>query len=144
MPENLIQVIIPIIGIITAIISATFSYYFTKRNQLEANERKLKEKYYLAYIKAVSDVVIIDNKKAARNNLADAQNQLLLTGSSEVVNNLMKFHDYIKPSGQEEHGFSSMDHDKLLTELIKSMRKDLYKNKNCNIEYPMIHLTGKN
>ena len=72
MPENLIQVIIPIIGIITAIISATFSYYFTKRNQLEANERKLKEKYYLAYIKAVSDVVIIDNKKAARNNLADA------------------------------------------------------------------------
>ena len=90
MPENLIQVIIPIIGIITAIISATFSYYFTKRNQLEANERKLKEKYYLAYIKAVSDVVIIDNKKAARNNLADAQNQLLLTGSSEVVNNLMK------------------------------------------------------
>ena len=140
MPENLIQVIIPIIGIITAIIS----YYFTKRNQLEANERKLKEKYYLAYIKAVSDVVIIDNKKAARNNLADAQNQLLLTGSSEVVNNLMKFHDYIKPSGQEEHGFSSMDHDKLLTELIKSMRKDLYKNKNCNIDYPMIHLTGKN
>ena len=105
---------------------------------------KLKEKYYLAYIKAVSDVVIIDNKKAARNNLADAQNQLLLTGSSEVVNNLMKFHDYIKPSGQEEHGFSSMDHDKLLTELIKSMRKDLYKNKNCNIDYPMIHLTGKN
>lgn len=143
MVENLIQVVIPIIGIVTAIISAAVSYYFTKRDQLEANERRLKEKYYLAYIKAVSDIVILDDKEMARNNLADAQNQLLLVGSSEVVNNLMKFHDYIKPSGQEEHGFSSVEHDKLLTELMKAMRKDLYKKKNSNINYPTIHLTGK-
>lgn len=143
MVENLIQVVIPIIGIITAIISAAVSYYFTKRDQLEANERKLKEKYYLAYIKAVSDIVILDDKEMAKNSLADAQNQLLLVGSSEVVNNLMKFHDYIKPSGQKEHGFSSVVHDKLLTELIKAMRKDLYKKKNSNINYPTIHLTGK-
>lgn len=144
MTENLIQVTIPIIGIITAIISAAVSYYFTKRDQLEADERRLKEKYYLAYIKAVSDMVIIDDKEIAMDNLADTQNQLLLVGSSEVVNNLMKFHDYVRPSGQEEHGFSNTEHDKLLTELIKAMRKDLYKNNNSNINYPMIHLTGKN
>ena len=82
--------------------------------------------------------------ESARDSLAEAQNQLLLVGSSEVVNNLMKFHDYIKVSGKEKHGFSIELHDSLLTELIMSMRKDLYKKKRINKSYPIIHLTGKN
>lgn len=142
--ESIIQIGIPLVGVITAIISAALSYYYAKKKQLDADERRLKEKYYLSFIQAVSNIVVSDDLGKARDNLADAQNQLLLVGSADVVSNLMKFHDYIKPSGQKKHGFDSKEHDKLLTELIKTMRTDLYKDKNINNRYPIIHLTGKN
>ena len=73
--------------------------------------------------------------------MADAQNQLLLVGSADVVEKLMVFHDYIKPSNSQN--FVSEKHDELLTDLLKSMREDLYKSKKVNLGYPIIHLTGK-
>jgi len=144
MGTYIVQIGIPIIGVIAAIVSATVSYYFTKKNQLESDERRLKEKYYLEYIQAVSDIVVKTDIESARDRLADAQNQLLLVGSSDVVKKLMEFHDYIKPSGKEEHGFLNDIHDNLLNELIKCRRKDLYKNQKINQLYPIVHLTGKN
>lgn len=144
MDENIVKLIITLIGIVTAMITASLSYYFAKKQRLEADEKRLKEKYYLAYIQAVSDIVIVKNKEGARNSLADAQNQLLLIGSADVVTAVLKFHDYVKPSGQEEHGFSGYKHDLLFTEIMKAMRKDLYKNKRINKNYPIIHLTGDN
>lgn len=75
----------------------------------------------------------------ARNSISDAQNKLLLVGSGEVVKNLMIFHDAIKPSSKD---LSGDKHDLLLTELLKSMRRDLYGNKKINKYYPIVHLTG--
>lgn len=144
MGENIVQIVITIIGIVTAVITASLSYYFAKKQQLQADERRLKEKYYFAYIQAVSDIVIVRNKEKARDMLAEAQNQLLLVGSADVVSAVLKFHDYIKPSGQEEHGFNAETHDLLLTEIMKAMRVDLYKNKKINNNYPIIHLMGEN
>ena len=137
-----IQVIIPIVGVITAVISAALSYYFTKRHQVSIEERKLKEVYYTDYIKAVSRVVVEVNS-SAKDDLADKQNRLLLIGSSEVVNTLMDFHNYIKPESTEKNGFSSDIHDELLTKLVKAMRRDLYGSKKINDNYPIIHLTGR-
>ena len=117
------------------------TYYFSKRKQILADESRLKEKFYLSYIGAVSNIVISNNSDKARDQLADAQNQLLLIGSSEVASDLMAFHDYIKPSNNEN--FNTIRHDELLTALIKSMRKDLYRTEKVNEEYPIIHLTGK-
>lgn len=141
MPEW-VQVLIPIIGVVAAIFSAALSYYFTKKNQMSIEERKLKEEYYTDFIKAVSGVVVHSDSKA-KDELADKQNRLLLIGSSEVVTRLLIFHDYIKPESQEKNGFDSVKHDELLTELLKAMRKDLYKNKNVNDMYPLVHLTGR-
>lgn len=141
MPEW-VQVLIPIIGVVAAIFSAALSYYFTKKNQMSIEERKLKEEYYTDFIKAVSGVVVHSDLKA-KEELADKQNRLLLIGSSEVVTRLLIFHDYIKPESQEKNGFDIVKHDELLTELLKAMRKDLYKNKNVNDKYPLVHLTGK-
>ena len=93
------------------------------------------------YIEAVSNIVISNNSEKARDQLADAQNQLLLVGSADVVAKLMIFHDYIKPANGQN--FTSEKHDELLTDLLKSMRIDLYKNKRVNLNYPIIHLTGK-
>ncbi len=144
MDENIVKLIITLIGIVTAIITASLSYYFAKKQRLEADERRLKEKYYLAYIQAVNDIVVVKNKERARNSLADAQNQLLLIGSADVVTAVLKFHDYVKPSGQEEQGFNAYKHDFLFTEIMKAMRKDLYKKKRIKKNYPIIHLTGDN
>ena len=144
MEEYIVQIIITAIGVITAIITASLSYYYTKKNQLEADERRLKEKYYLAYIQAVSDMVVVENKEEARANLAEAQNQLLLIGSADVVSCVLKFHDYVKPSNEEERKKGTDKHDILLTDIMKAMREDLYKNRSINKGYPVIHLSGKN
>lgn len=139
--ENWIDLFVPIIGVIVAAVSAGLTYLFAKKQQIAANESRLKEKYYLNYIEAVSNMVLSNNSEKARSQLADALNQLLLVGSADVVNKLMVFHDYINPSNSQN--FVSETHDKLLTELLKSMRIDLYKKQKVNIDYPTIHLTGK-
>lgn len=144
MDEYVVQIVITSLGIITAIITASLSYYFSKKNQLEADERRLKEKYYLEYIQSVSDMVVITDKEKARARLAEAQNQLLLIGSADVVENVLKFHDYVKPSNKEQRENSEDKHDMLLTEIMKAMRRDLYKNKRINKSYPLIHLSGRN
>lgn len=139
--ENWIDLLVPIIGVVVAVVSAGLTYLFAKKQQIATDESRLKEKYYLNYIEAVSNIVLSNNSERARNQLADAQNQLLLVGSADVVDKLMIFHNYIKPSNSQN--FVSEKHDELLTELLKSMRTDLYKNQKVNIGYPTIHLTGK-
>lgn len=104
------------------------------------DENRLKEKYYLNYIEAVSNMVISNNSAKAREQLADAYNQLLL-GNPGMVKNLIIFHDYIASSNIQN--FVSEKHDELLTNLLKSMRSDLYRNKKVNIGYPIIHLIAK-
>ena len=71
--------------------------------------------------------------------LDDAQNRLILVGSSEVVRILMQFHDAIKISAPPING---EEHDKILTDLIKAMRADLYGTRKINDGYPTIHLSG--
>jgi hypothetical protein len=139
--ENWIQLLVPVISIIVAIISAVMAYLFAKKKQILADECRIKEKYYLNYIEAVSNIVVSNDSEKALDHLSNAQNQLLLVGSAKVVANLMIFHDFVKPSNRKE--FNSQKHDELLTELLKSMRYDLYKSKKVNNGYPIIHLTGK-
>jgi hypothetical protein len=133
------EIVVAIISAFVTIMALIGSNYLTKKNQLKFDERKLKEEYYTNYIKALSENVLSTDFNKARDSLSDAQNRLILVGSSEVVRNLMIFHDAVKPSANE---LSGEEHDKLLSELIKSMRKDLYGFKKVNDKYPIIHLTG--
>lgn len=139
--DNWIDLIVPIMGIIVAAISAGLTYLFAKKQQIMVDESHLKEKYYLNYIEAVSNIVLSDEPEKASDQMADAQNQLLLVGSAEVVKRLMIFHDYVKESNSKN--IVPGKHDELLTDLLKSMRTDLYKNKKVNIDYPIVHLSGK-
>ncbi len=139
--ENWVQLLVPVISIFVAVVSAAVSYFLTKKNQLNVDERRLKEKFYLAYIKAVSNSVVSNDIEESRDQLANAQNELLLIGSSDVVASLMEFHDYCKPSSKQN--FTVDRHDEILTKLIMNMRMDLYKNKKINSRYPLIHLAGK-
>ena len=111
---------VAIVGALVAILTAVITNYLTKRNQLKFEERKLKEEYYTNYVKAISNNVLM---KGEDGELDDAQNRLILVGSSEVVRSLMQFHDAAKKSAQP---ISGEEHDKILTNLIKAMRADLY------------------
>ncbi len=92
------EVWIALIGTATAVVTITLTNFFAKKNQLKLEERKLKEEYYISFIKAVSESVVSQFTEKSRDNLADSQNKLLLIASSKVVSKLMIFHDYIKPS----------------------------------------------
>jgi Tfp pilus assembly protein PilO len=135
-----VQLLVPLIGIIVAIISAGLSYFFAKKLQINAEERKLKEKYYQDYINAVSKVPIDNNSEKAKDEFANAHNTLTLIGDSEVVSLAMDFHNYIKIG--HSASFTIDKHDEMLTKLVKAMRKDLYSNKKINFQYPLIHLCG--
>lgn len=113
------EIVVAIVGALVAILTAVITNHLTKRSQLKFEERKLKEEYYTNYVKAISNNVLMKDEHA---ELDDAQNRLILVGSSEVVRILMQFHDAIKISAPPING---EEHDKILTDLIKAMRADL-------------------
>ena len=130
------ELVIAIIGAFVTILVALATNYFTKMSQLKFEERKLKEEYYTNYVKAISSNVLMKDSPA---ELDDAQNRLILVGSADVVRILMQFHDKIKPSAPP---LSGEEHDRILTDLIKAMRTDLYGTERVNVGYPKIHLSG--
>ena len=130
------ELVIALVGAFVTVVTAILTNYFTKKNQLRFEERKLKEDYYTNYIKAVSANALM---KGEAGELDDAQNRLLLVGSSEVITALMAFFDRIKPSASP---LSGNEHDFLLTELVKAMRADLYGRRNINKGFPTVHLSG--
>lgn len=135
------EILIALLGILTAIITASLSFVFNKKNQITFRERQIKEQYYLEYINSISYNVIAQNVEEAKNKLSDIHNKLLLIGSSDVVNSMEQFHGYLqKNKNNSENSYD--EHDKLLTNLILAMRKDLYNSK-FNKNYPNeIHLIG--
>lgn len=114
------EVILATVGAFVTMFTAIVTNYLTKKNQLKFEERKLKEEYYTNYVKAISHNVLM---KTDHEELDDAQNRLILIGSSDVVRILMQFHDKIKPSAPP---LSFDEHNRILTDLIKAMRTDLY------------------
>ncbi|MBQ8831060.1 MAG: hypothetical protein IJ017_05640 [Oscillospiraceae bacterium] len=130
------EIVVAIVGAFVTILTAIITNYLSKRNQLKFEERKLKEEYYTNYVKAMSNNVLMKDNHV---ELDDAQNHLILVGSADVVRILMQFHDKIKPSAPP---LSGAEHDRILTELIKAMRADLYGTNKINCGYPIIHLSG--
>ena len=139
--EQWVQLIAPFAAVIIAIISAALSYYFAKKQQILAEERRLKENAYLGFIDAMNHNVMDDDIQEARERLAIARNKLLLIADSQVVIDLCKFTDSIACDRTGE--MQQNEHNRLLTEMLKSMRKDLYKKKDINKNYPSVALSGK-
>jgi len=139
--DNWVQISVAIIGLTAAMITVAITYYCTKKKQFSIDESRLKEKAYLEYIDAMSDNVLSDDIESAKSRLSEAHNKILLIGSSDVVQRLRAFAKYISPDSSES--FTQSGHDQLITNLIKSMRQDLYKNTKVNAGYPMIAISGK-
>lgn len=135
--ENWINLLVPLISIVVAIVSAGLSYYFAKRLQVNADERRLKEEHYKRFIEALSRNTI-DDEKTSVDNLVVAINQMPLICSSKVAIALESFKYYTARQNTNRE----IDKDnQLLTELLKAMREDLYGDK-VNKDFPTITLQG--
>lgn len=138
------EIYIAIIGTITTVITICLTNYFSKRSQLKFEERKLKEQYYLKFIEALSDNVLLDDQIQARNAHAYARNRIILIASSNVVNLMLDYENAIRETkriGDTEE--TALMHDITLTELFKAMRIDLFgKSRAINKNYPLIGIFG--
>ncbi len=138
-------IIIASISLVASVITASLSYYFTKKHQIRMEERKLKEEYYKSFIKAVSDVAIDNYDDEAQRRLSEGFNSLIVIASPKVVKELMDFHNFIRPQNidisREEW---TVRHDNLLRQLIKAMREDIFgKERNIDKYISKVHLIGK-
>lgn len=100
----------------------------------------MKEQYYLEFIHALSENAVSNHSEQSKDAVAQAQNKILLIGSAEVVSGMRSFLVYSNGSNDD---FTVQKHDALLTDLLKSMRKDLYGKKNVNGNYPIVSLSRK-
>lgn len=141
------QIIIASISLVTAVVTASLSYYFTKKHQLKMEERKLKEEYYKSFIKALSDVAIDNFNDEAQKRLSEGFNSLIVIASPAVVKKLMEFHNFIRPQNQSMPRDSNewlIEHDNMLRDLVKTMREDIFgKEKDIDNYLSQVHLVGK-
>ncbi len=116
------SIYIAIISASGSILVATLTYFFSKRKDREAERRKLKIEHYENFANAMSQFVMEKISTEARKKFADACNRIFLIASPEVVICLYTLVEEISPRNQKP---DKQKHDKLLTELMIAMRKDI-------------------
>ncbi|KAB0670375.1 hypothetical protein F6V30_09485 [Oryzomonas sagensis] len=106
----------------TAITVVALTNYFAKSREHEADWRRLKLELYREYIFALSGMVEGRNSLAAQERHSDAVNGLKLVAPPAVMRSLnafIEYNSYSNPNKSLEH------HDRLINDLIKTMRADL-------------------
>jgi len=123
------------------------TYYLTKKQQRESEERKIKQEYYRLFVKALSDVAIDNNDDEAQHRLSESFNSLIVIASPFVVQKLMKYLDLIRSdrnSTPRDTNEWRTQHDELLRIVVKAIRKDIYGNeKDIDSYLAEVHLTGR-
>jgi hypothetical protein len=141
------SVIVAAIALLASVLTASLSYWFAKKQQLRAEDRRLKEEYYRVFIKALSDVAIDNSDYEAQKRLSEGFNSLIVIGSPRVVERLMRFHDFARienTSIARDSPEWSQRHDELLRDLVKEMRRDIYGEEKGVDEYISgVHLVGR-
>jgi ABC-type bacteriocin/lantibiotic exporter with double-glycine peptidase domain len=112
------SLIIAVIGalssIIISILGAVLSYRYNKLLQL----KELKKSYYIDYIVSLHNFMTENNNREFIKKYTYNRDKLLIVGSEEVVRNILQYEN-------ECAGKKSILHDKYLTDIMKSIRKDL-------------------
>lgn len=63
------ELIIAILSTFTSIMTLIITNYLSKGNQLKFDERKLKEEYYINYVRALSENVLSTDFISAKNSI---------------------------------------------------------------------------
>lgn len=128
------EILISVLGAITAIAVSVIGAWFTDRNTIILQTRKLKEQHYVAYIEALHDLAGNNSDSQAIKKYVFARDKLFLIANENVIKRMMIYEE-------EAVGKESNVHDEYLTELIKSIRKDL---KIKDKKFPKIYLKKAN
>jgi hypothetical protein len=138
-------IVLSIIALVASVITASVTYYLTKKQQFALEERRLKEEFYRGFVKALSDVAMDNSDEAAIDRLSNGFNTLTLVANKEVVALLMEFHAFVskKNSIPRDSPEWATRHDKLYTELIRQMRGDLFGRMEEVASFPPVHLAGR-
>ncbi|WP_417433363.1 hypothetical protein [Kiloniella sp.] len=116
------NVLISIISASAAIVVAAFTYWATKQREREAEWRKEKLGHYKDYFAALAANVGAHSSHESSKRYAIAFNTVGLFASQEVINCL---HNYQYLTRLQADKVPRDEHDKLLTELVLAIRKDL-------------------
>jgi hypothetical protein len=119
MSPELITTLVTITGGLAA---SAASYYFTKRQEREADWRREKLVYYKAFAASLSGVVGGDATPEGQRAFALACNNLLLFAPQSVIAALRLFQDEIRISNPSP---DRQKHDLLLKQLFLEIRKDI-------------------
>lgn len=110
--------LISILGAVSAIIVSLAGAWLANRNSISLQTRKLKEEHYIIYIEALH-YLIADNNDENIGKYVFARDKLFLIANEDVIKKMIIF---------EESTSKKTDlklHDALLTDLVRSIRKDL-------------------
>jgi hypothetical protein len=119
METELITAIITAAG---AILLAGASYLFTKMREREIELRKEKLAHYKEFVISLSGVISGEYTPDSQRQFALACNKLNLIAPQSVIRALQKFQQEIKITNDTR---SQEAHDRLMSELLYEMRKDL-------------------
>lgn len=133
------EVMVIIISTAGSLITASITFFLTKRYEIKAEWRKRKFSYYETLFTAMADLAIDGTDKEEANlRFSRAFNTIALIASQEVIRSLIDFHDHIKFSNKNKN---PEEHDILLTKLVLEVRKDIglsSKDKLPNFQFHMI------
>lgn len=135
------ELIIAIIGTITAVVTVCLTNYFAKKNELVFEERRVKEKYYFEYLECISNNINFGNENDTLNE-NKAFNKLILIANIDVLKSLYEFQN-LRISNLKYNNIENYEeeYNKIFKKLIKNIRKDLYgKNEK---KFPEIYLLGR-
>lgn len=119
METELITAIITAAG---AILLAGASYLFTKMREREIELRKEKLAHYKEFVISLSGIISGEYTPDSQRQFALACNKLNLIAPQSVIRALRKFQQEIKITNDTR---SQEAHDRLMSELLYEMRKDL-------------------
>ncbi len=124
------EIVISILGAISAIMVAVIGAVLSNKNSNTLQLRKLKEDHYISYVEALHNLAADNSSQSAIQKYTYHRDKLLIVASEEVVKNILRYEN-------EAVGKDSQLHDEYLTDIIKSIRKDLrIKDKS----YPKVYL----
>ena len=111
------EIIISLIGSFAAILVAIAGALLTYRNNMALRKKALKEDHYIEYIKSVHNHAAINTQNSLQQYVL-SRDKLFIIASEQVIKNILLYESAIDTKNNKEH-------DYYLTELIKSIRKDL-------------------
>ncbi|AXF84619.1 hypothetical protein DTO96_100329 [Ephemeroptericola cinctiostellae] len=117
------EIIASIGTMLSALILATVSYWFTKKREREAELRREKLEHYKEFVVSINGVMRGNINKDGKQSFSIACNKLNLIAPQPIIIALQAFQQETADSNVDRTDDSK--HDRLLSNLFYEMRKDL-------------------